>query len=207
MRNPDFQLPHGDARLVRTFLRTLPAQYGELARRKRGLTSDAQVANFAAQQVRQLLTQFPNAEELERSVFFTKDPYKASLQSDAASRAKYTGCAFCHEVKQAASVSYPTAEITKPVVIDRWLPHAHFDHAKHASVSSCRDCHTSAQASRLTSDVLIPPKENCVRCHSPNGQAAKASECMTCHIYHAPEQPLAAPVAVSVSFKQMLLAR
>ncbi|MFL6568098.1 MAG: cytochrome c3 family protein [Chthoniobacterales bacterium] len=207
VRNPDFQLPHGDAQLVRTFLRTLPAQYGELARRKRGLTSDAQVANFAAQQVRQLLTQFPNAEELERSVFFTKDPYKASLQSDASSRAKYTGCAFCHEVKQGASVSYPTAEITKPVVIDRWLPHAHFDHAKHASVSSCRDCHTSAQASRLTSDVLIPPKENCVRCHSPNGQAAKASECMTCHIYHAPEQPLAAPVAVSVSFKQMLLAR
>ena len=35
VRNPDFQLPHGDAQLVRTFLRTLPAQYAELARATR----------------------------------------------------------------------------------------------------------------------------------------------------------------------------
>ena len=74
VRNPDFQLPHGDAQLVRTFLRTLPAQYAELARRKRGLTNETKINEFAVQQVRQLLKQFPNAEELERSVFFTSDP-------------------------------------------------------------------------------------------------------------------------------------
>ena len=205
VRNPDFQLPHGDAQLVRTFLRSLPAQYAELARRKRGLTNETKINEFAVQQVRQLLTQFPNAQELERSVFFTKDPYKGSQQNDASSRAKYTGCAFCHEVKQAAGISYPTAEITpKPVMIERWLPHAHFNHAKHAMVASCRECHVAAQSSRLTSDVLIPAKESCVRCHSGGGIARKASECATCHLYHSPGQPSTAPMmAPTISLKQM----
>jgi hypothetical protein len=205
VKNPDFQLPHGDAQLVRTFLRTLPAQYAELARRKRGLTSEAQVNNFAVQQVRQLLTQFPNAGELERAVFFTTDPYKTSRQSDASSRARYTGCAFCHEVKQAAGVSYPTAEITKPVMVARWLPHAHFSHAKHETSASCRECHVAAHASRSTSDVLMPTKESCERCHSPIGVARKANECSTCHLYHSPDQEIAPLTASNVSFKQMLL--
>ena len=206
VKNPDFQLPHGDAQLVRTFLRTLPAQYAELARRKRGLTNETKINEFAVNQVRQLLTQFPNAAELERSVFFTRDPYKGSQQNDASSRAKYTGCAFCHEVKQAAGISYPTAEITKPVMIERWLPHAHFSHAKHAMVASCRECHVAAQSSRLTSDVLIPAKESCVRCHSAGGIARKASECATCHLYHSPDQPSTAPMTAStISLEQMLL--
>jgi len=206
VRNPDFQLPHGDAQLVRTFLRTLPAQYAELARRKRGLTNETKINEFAVQQVRQLLTQFPNAEELERSVFFTRDPYKGSQQNDASSRAKYTGCAFCHEVKQAAGISYPTAEITRPVMIERWLPHSHFNHAKHAMVASCRECHVAAQSSRLTSDVLIAAKESCVRCHSAGGIARKASECATCHLYHSPDQPSTAPkTASTISVEQMLL--
>ena len=56
VKNPDFQLPHGDAQLVRTFLRTLPAQYAEFARRKRGMTNESGINEFAVQQVRQLLT-------------------------------------------------------------------------------------------------------------------------------------------------------
>ena len=53
-------------------------------------------------------------------------------------------------------------------MIERWLPRAHFSHAKHETVASCRECHVAAQASRLTSDVLIPTKESCVRCHKPD---------------------------------------
>jgi hypothetical protein len=199
VRNPDFHIPHGDSQLVRTFLRTLPAQYGELAR-KRGLTNEARVSDFVAQQVRGLLAQFSSGEELERSVFLTTDPYKASQRSDARARAQYTGCAFCHEVK-------PPAEIIKPVVIDRWMPHARFSHAKHASVSSCLDCHAPAASSRLTSDVLMPAKENCTTCHSPTGQARKTSECMNCHLYHAPDET-GVPLADGTgSLKQMLLSR
>ena len=206
VRNPDFHLPHGDAQLVRTFLRTLPAQYAELARRKRGLTSESQVNQFAIQQVRQLLTQFPSAEEMERAVFFTTTPYRASQQLESASRAQYAGCAYCHEVKEATHAGFAMPEITKPMVIDRWMPHAHFSHAKHASITNCVDCHTIAPNSRLTSDVLMPVKESCVRCHSPTGQARASSECMTCHTYHAPGPQAAAPAtAANVSFKQSLL--
>jgi hypothetical protein len=205
VKNPDFQLPHGDAQLVRTFLRTLPAQYAELARRKRGIADENRVGEFTAQQIRQLLTQFASGEELEKTVFFTKDPYRASQQSDAATRAKYTGCAYCHEVKQAAGVSYPLPEVTAPLIIDRWMPHAHFNHAKHQTVS-CQQCHTSAASSHLTSDVLMPTKESCTTCHSPTGTAAKASECMTCHTYHAPDQRAAATTTTATaSFKQTLL--
>ena len=206
VKNPDFQLPHGDAQLVRTFLRTLPAQYGEFARRQRGMTDDSQIRDFTAQQIRQLLTQFPSAEELERAVFFTTNPYKASQQSDPVTRARYAGCAFCHEVKQAAGAPYAMAEVTKPVIIDRWMPHAHFNHAKHESVSSCKDCHAAALSSRLTSDVLMPTKESCTSCHQPAGIAVKASECTTCHTYHAPDPRADGPATAStVSFKQMML--
>ncbi|MFN2475035.1 MAG: hypothetical protein ABR526_01670 [Chthoniobacterales bacterium] len=203
VKNPDFELPHGDAQLVRTFLRTLPAQYGELARRKRGISNETRVGEFTAQQIGALLTQFASGEELERTVFFTKDPYKASQQSDAATRAKYTGCAYCHEVKQAVGVSYPLPEVTAPVIMDRWMPHAHFNHAKHQSVS-CPECHSGATASHLTSDVLMPTRESCTSCHNPKGTAAAASECMTCHTYHAPD-PQAAAMTASASFKQTLL--
>ncbi len=107
-------------------------------------------------------------------------------------------------MKQAAGATYPMPEVTAPVVIDRWMPHAHFNHAKHQSVS-CKDCHTAAQSSHLTPDVLMPTKESCTSCHSPKGTAMNASECMTCHTYHAPDPRPAAPVtASSNSFKQML---
>ena len=204
-RNHDFQLPHGDAPLVRTFLRTLPAQYAELAR-KRGLTGDERINEFARQQVRQLLSEFRSAEELERSVFFTTDPYKGSEKLNPGRRANYTGCAFCHEVKQAQGGAFPTAEITKPVTIDRWMPHAHFDHAKHATVSECRGCHVAAQGSRLTSDVLMPTKDSCVTCHSASGIARKTSDCTSCHVYHGfDQQQPPPPITTASSVKQMLL--
>jgi hypothetical protein len=170
------------------------------------MTNESQINQFAVQQVRQLLDQFSSAEELERTVFFTKHPYRAAPPSDPAARANYAGCAYCHEVKQAAGLSYPTAEIAKPVIIDRWMPHAHFDHAKHATVASCRDCHAVAEASQLTSDVLMPTKESCATCHGPGGKAEKASSCMTCHTYHAPDGRGGTPgTASGVSFKEMAL--
>ena len=98
------------------------------------------------------------------------------------------------------------AEVTKPVVVDRWMPRAYFNHAKHETVASCRDCHATAQASELTSDVLMPTKENCASCHRPSGQAMKASDCTTCHAYHSPDpRPVPPATASTQSFKQMLL--
>lgn len=205
VRNPDFRLPHGDAQLVRTFLRTLPAQYGEFARRERGLSNPAQVSTFAGQQVRQLLAQFGSAEQLERAVFFTDNPYRAAQTADAATRASYAGCAYCHEVKQSGAGPFPAPEIIAPVFIDRWMPHAHFNHARHENVISCRECHTTASSSRLTSDVLMPAKATCVSCHSVTALPAKqaSADCATCHTFHAPDPVQRA--AMNVRFKEMLL--
>ena len=80
-------------------------------------------------------------EELERAVFFTSDPYKPQRQMGPATRANFAGCAFCHEVKPLANAA---PVIPKPILVDRWMPQARFDHAKHASVK-CDDCHHATQ--------------------------------------------------------------
>jgi hypothetical protein len=182
-RNPSLHLPHGDVNLVRTFLRTLPAQYAELARsqpNKTPLSND--LKTFVAQQMNGLRRQFGSDEAFERAVFFETSPYK---REDAApSKANFSGCAHCHAVKTEGR--FPV--ITPPVLIDRWMLRANFTHAKHTSVS-CEDCHHQARTSQLTSDVLMPAKQNCVVCHSSETKKV-SSDCITCHTYHEPGQPV-----------------
>jgi hypothetical protein len=201
-KNPELRIPHGDVALARTFLRTLPAQYADYARLKKGITGDTETRTFVAQQIKQLRDQFRTGEELERAVFFTSDPYKPQRQMGAATRANFTGCAFCHDVKQ---VRNAVPAIAKPILIDRWMLQSDFDHAKHVSVK-CDDCHHARQ-SRETADVLMPTKANCITCHSPQGKVV--AECITCHTYHAPpaaQTTIAdAHSAAPVSVKQMLL--
>jgi hypothetical protein len=71
-------------------------------------------------------------------------------------------------------------QVTPPVIFERWLVHAHFDHAKHAGLA-CDKCHDAIH-SKDTADVLLPPRETCVECHSPRGGVANT--CATCHTYH-----------------------
>ena len=184
-RNPELTLPHGNVQLVRTFLRTLPAQYSDYARLKK-IGGDRDVRNFVATQIDQLRRDFGSGEELERAIFFTANPYKPERQLGAGTRANFAGCAYCHQVKMSPD-GLPA--VTKPVLVDRWIPRANFNHAKHQvdpatqNPLDCNLCHQAAQ-SRETSDVLMPVKATCVTCHSPQGKAV--SECMTCHTYHAP---------------------
>lgn len=196
-RNPELRIPHGDVELVRTFLRSLPAQYADYARVKRGLTNEKENRAFVAQQIKQLRDQFHSGEELERAVFFTTNPYKPQEKAAAATRANFTGCAFCHEVKEARSVPV----VTRPILIDRWMTRSDFNHAKHASIS-CDNCH-SARQSRNTADVLMPARGNCVSCHGPTGGVV--AECTTCHRYHAPAA--AQTLAGAPSVRKMMLGR
>ncbi|MFL6521169.1 MAG: hypothetical protein ACJ8NS_13180 [Chthoniobacterales bacterium] len=202
--NPQLHLPHGDVNLVRTFLRTLPAQYANFARfPNQGAGRYADVKTYVAQQMNQLRLQFGSDAEFERAVFFETDPYKPHRQTEAATRGNFAGCAFCHEVKTAAGGA---PVVTKPILVDRWMPQAHFNHAKHASVK-CDDCHHASQ-SRDTADVLMPSKANCITCHSPQGRVA--SDCITCHNYHAPGQVVKVEVhadAQPAAFKQLLGSR
>ncbi|MEY2485084.1 MAG: hypothetical protein QOH39_732 [Verrucomicrobiota bacterium] len=201
-RNPELRIPHGDVQLVRTFLRTLPAQYADYARLKRGQTNERQIQNFVALQIKQLRETFRTGEALEQAVFFTTDPYKPQQQMSTNVRAQFAGCAFCHEVK---TVSNGAPAVTKPVLVDRWMSRANFDHAKHTSVK-CDDCHHAVR-SRDTSDILMPVKANCVTCHSAAGKAT--AECITCHTFHAPPaaQHIVAEAETTkpISTRQMLI--
>ena len=201
-KNPEMKIPHGDVALVRTFLRTLPAQYADYARLRKGKTSESEVQNFVAQQVRQLREQFHTGDQLEQAVFFEKDPYKPQREMPAMTRANFAGCAFCHDAKAAGNAP---PVITKPFLVDRWMPQARFNHAKHLSVR-CDECHRDARQSHETSDVLMPAKASCVVCHSPKTKKV-SSDCITCHNYHAAPQTVTANLRAQAptAFKQMLV--
>jgi hypothetical protein len=69
----------------------------------------------------------------------------------------------------------------------RWLTHAKFHHEKHRTIT-CTECH-AATASSNTSDVLLPSIATCRKCHGTSVAtigATIASDCVTCHEYHAP---------------------
>ena len=170
--NPQLTLPHGRAEHVRAFLRSLPSHYGELAKRDAS-KSAAQADEFVAQQMQRLRTQFVDGTNLEQQVFFT-----ASRQSPDG-RAKFDGCAKCHEV-QPSENSAPA--ITRPSLPDRWMMRAQFDHSKHTTVA-CVKCHAAPQ-SKDTADAIMPSKAACIECHSPKGKVP--SNCSFCHSYHPP---------------------
>ena len=169
-QNPTLTLPHGRAEHVSAFLRSLPAQYAELVR---GKMKSSEIDEFVTNQMRRLRDQFIDGTNLERKVFFNASRHLPE------GRTEFEGCATCHEVKW-DSLAVPV--VTRPLIPDRWMIRAHFDHSKHASVA-CTKCHDALRSSD-TADVIMPAKAACVECHRPKGQAA--SNCSFCHTYHAP---------------------
>jgi hypothetical protein len=173
---PQLQLPHGSAEFVSAFLRSLPKQYADLAA-KENLPDEN---NFVRQKLANLRTQFGSSEDLERRVFFSTAKSGPETQIGTLSgntRALFPGCALCHEVKN-SSAGLP--EITKPILTERWLAQAKFNHAKHANIA-CTTCHDAVN-SKETADILLPAKETCAACHSPRGGVVDT--CSTCHNYH-----------------------
>jgi len=169
--NPELHLPHGNPVAVRAFLRSLLTQYADFGRRVKGITEQRALEEFVGQQMAAIRQQSHAGEDLEREAFFN------TARTGPDGRPRYAGCAYCHEVK---STGDAVPAVTAPVILNRWLMQGRFDHAKHQSVA-CVTCH-DATHSRDTADVLLPPKQMCVECHSPQGKAA--SSCATCHGYH-----------------------
>ena len=101
IRNPGLLIPHGNARNVRAFLRTLPQQYADYAARTRGTVDHARNEAFAQEQITLLRRDFASGEELERSVFFNEKRQGPALQTGGAGPALFPGCAYCHEVRPA----------------------------------------------------------------------------------------------------------
>lgn len=163
-RNPELEVPHGNATAVRAYLRSLPTQYADLAVKKR-----VPVEPFVTEQMARLREQVRSGEDLERQMFLT------TARNGPAGRPKYYGCAYCHEVKAVGGV-------TAPVMPARWFDQGEFTHAKHRTVS-CEKCH-DVRRSQETTDVLLPAQSSCVQCHSPAGGVADG--CASCHGYHHP---------------------
>lgn len=184
-RNPGMQLPHGDATYVRAFLRSLPAQYADHAVRRLGLTGEEAIKKFVEEQMLALRDRARTGELLEEQVFFSdakQGPAAAIAGLDGPGRAKFAGCAYCHQVTPRANAA---PAVALPVIPDRWMPHAEFNHAKHVQVG-CAKCHAASE-SRLTSDIILPTQQSCTECHSPKG--GMSSDCTECHGYHNPPPP------------------
>ena len=209
LNNPDLTLPHGDPTAVLGFLRSATTHYEDLAR-KRGITDPRKIRTFVEDQRRGLRTQYSSDQQLIGRVFFEADPYKLRPGVDRPRAANFAGCAYCHEVKP-SPVGAPT--ITKPIFVDRWMLQSDFHHAKHVAVKGvdCETCHQQARGSSKTSDILLPVKDSCIKCHSPHAEPGfrTAAECITCHKYHAPAEAQVATTtagAAKLSLKQMMLA-
>jgi hypothetical protein len=184
-RNPGMSLPHGDAAYVRAYLRSLPLQYADYASRKLGITGQREVADFVRRQIASLKERERSGEDLEREVFLSdgrNGPVTAVGGAHGEARARFAGCALCHDVawrRNAAPL------VTPPMTPDRWFQGAAFKHSAH-NVMACSECHAAA-LSEKTSDVILPTQQSCVRCHSPKGGAADS--CTVCHTYHNPLPP------------------
>ena len=181
VRNPTMEIPHGNTTFARSFLRSLPTQYADHATRKLHLRPE-EVQEYVNEQMTRLRERVRTGELLEEQVFFgdlRKGPVAGIAGLDGAGRAKFAGCATCHEVTPRAN-SAP--RVTPPVIPDRWMHHAAlFNHTKHAHMA-CVACHDTATKSKLTSDILMPTQKSCVECHSPKGGVAHT--CTECHKYH-----------------------
>lgn len=63
----------------------------------------------------------------------------------------------------------------------RWFAHSVFNHETHRELR-CAECHSGVEASKLTSDLLMPGLAVCLKCHSTPGAVSFA--CVTCHRFH-----------------------
>jgi len=178
---PGLQLPHGRAEMVSAFLHSLPRQYADFATRN-GITEAGAQSQFVQSKLEHLQREFGSGEALSQRVFLSTSTAGPAMQIGTLTgptRAVFPGCAYCHEVKTSGNGE---VQVTPPVIFERWLAHANFNHAKHLGLA-CEKCHDAIH-SQDTADVLLPVRETCLECHSPRGGVADT--CATCHTYHKP---------------------
>jgi len=177
---PGLTLPHGRVEQVQAFLHSLPQQYTDYARAS-GVPAGRQAA-YAGAKLAALQQTYGAGAALERQVFLSTATLGPPVQTgtvNGSTRPVFPGCASCHAVTASGPGGF---QVTPPVIYERWLTHAAFDHSKHTGLA-CAKCHDAGH-SRETADVLLPAREICAECHSPQGGVADS--CATCHAYHKP---------------------
>ena len=102
-------------------------------------------------------------------------------------RTKDLRCQICHALSFLEGESLPKVE--KSAIPHIWFTHSQFDHKVHRMLD-CVECHTGAQKSEETADVLVPGKATCLLCHSKSERGGALQEasaptlCAACHLYH-----------------------
>ena len=93
--NPQLHIPHGDVNLVRKFLRTLPAQYGDYARLKQGKNQRQRSSNLRRATDQAIAGAIWQRRVIWRRAVFFDDEILTSRSAGepAATRANFAGCA------------------------------------------------------------------------------------------------------------------
>lgn len=216
---PGFNLPHREPQHVRDFLGNLYDQWGSWAQQNvKGLDAASRGA-FVQERAADLLQRWPRSlDESVKKAFFIGEP--AVTGNDTGQTCP--PCAKCHEVKD----DKPIPVIAPTRMPDQWLTRGPFKHAAHTHMV-CADCHSAAEKSLHTSDILLPSQKICAECHRPrdyshivmdptdkiaptfgksNPEAATKqrreggvfADCLDCHKYHVP----AAEVELAKSLAQ-----
>ncbi len=105
-------------------------------------------------------------------------------------------CGDCHVAQASAEPDSRgrTVWTVQGALLQRhWMPKSYFNHEPHFAMD-CVSCH-AATTSKSSTDVLMPPIENCRDCHKGEQAGASASsECLACHVFHAdPYGPMSPP--------------
>ncbi len=113
-------------------------------------------------------------------------------------------CAQCHILDVSGGGAAGGLEPVLPSQIPEvWYRFARFDHTAHRAVT-CQECHADAypeseRTSSVNTDVMIPDRDICLKCHSSEGAGKDASgaslggarhDCVECHRYHGGDYPL-----------------
>lgn len=181
-RLPDAQVPHGDAEAV------FPALFSEYA--KLFLLGGATGGAAGGARVEQPERLLPEG-AAEPTNELEGDAKKANQAARDAERELFTrtGCFLCHSyaLKPDSERSDTNSHysIDRPGVRPVWLPAARFDHGAHEEFS-CQSCHSGADKSSKTGDILLPGVAGCRECHAQGAGAGQVeSGCGLCHSYHA----------------------
>ncbi|WP_340108809.1 cytochrome c3 family protein [Pikeienuella sp. HZG-20] len=95
-------------------------------------------------------------------------------------------CGDCHVAEAAAEPDDRGRTVWKvqgALLQRHWMPKSSFNHKPHFAMD-CVSCH-AATTSKASTDVLMPPIEDCRACHKgENAGASASSECLACHEFH-----------------------
>lgn len=177
-RQPQKQLPHGDAAAVYDRLE------GYFLGRTFGLEKQV-VADTAAER------RIPAHDAVDDTCRGNAACATARAARETERQFTQRGCVTCHVVEDFGGHDPRTRWQVLPVRLTRdFYPNAHFNHAVHIGAgatqgdAACASCH-GAQKSRLSSDVLMPDLKTCLQCHGDSHTAQRFPlQCVSCHVYH-----------------------